>query len=168
MGPIPDTANLVDKIYAILVDQGFVDDYCRTRIWSREQEERVAKAYAQFLALKGPMGDFAGTKLFPPPMIASMMTEHILHSQKYSDFCHQVFGRMLHYHKNFAGDEEVECLTLAVANCRFGRALDERLWRFEQDEDLLEDDFTTVREMDENKENGIPAVAENLLKNYVV
>lgn len=172
MVPILDTTNLVDKIYTLLLDQGFVDDYCKTKIWSREQEERVAKAYAQFLALKGLMADFAGTKLLAPPMVASMMMEHVLHSQKYSDFCDKVFGRMLHYDKDFEGDEEVQCLTLAVANCRFGTALDGRLWRYEDEEDLLDDLSESERQEDftaeENKENGTPGDEVLMEKNYVV
>ena len=131
VAPPPD---LVEKVYHILVsDPRLIATCCKICSWSTEKAERVARSYAQFIALKVLMEDFDDTKLVPSGLIEDMWCAHMLSTKlRYAKVCEMICGRLIHYDPCFK-DDKVHYfgrMTKSIAKFRFGDDLDEEIWHY--------------------------------------
>ena len=129
--PPPD---LVDRVYKILVaDPRLIATCCAVCNWLPEKAERIAKSYAQFMALKVLMEDYEDNKLVPSGLIEDMWCTHIMSTKmQYDKSCEKICGRVIHYDPCFKDNEKHSFgrMTKAVAKFRFEDDLDEEIWHY--------------------------------------
>jgi hypothetical protein len=123
-----------EKVYTILVaDPRLIATCCAVCNWLPEKAERIAKSYAQFMALKVLMEDYEDNKLVPSGLIEDMWCTHILCTKlQYDKTCEKICGRVIHYDPCFKDNEKHSFgrMTKAVAKFRFEDDLDEEIWHY--------------------------------------
>ena len=126
--------DLGEEVYKILVaDPRLIATCCAVCNWLPEKAERIAKGYAQFMALKVLMEDIEDNKLVPSGLIEDMWCTHILCTKmQYDKTCEKICGRVIHYDPCFKdnGEHYFGRMTKAIAKLRFGDDLDEEIWHY--------------------------------------
>ncbi|RYH48697.1 MAG: glycine-rich domain-containing protein-like [Alcaligenaceae bacterium] len=93
------------------------EDPLLSRRWNRLEAEAAVQFYKNFLFICRKYLDDSA-HIAPSIEIDEVWHHHILDTQRYSDDCHQIFGRYIHHFPYFGtrGNEDFRNLTTAFEN----------------------------------------------------
>ena len=100
--------------------------------WKESFALRVLKGYRQFMELKSVMNDLQETKLYAPPAIQQMWSQHLLDNINYPDDCFLMFGRVIGHNPDAnmnkrTTKDRLETTRIAY-QARYGADMDSEVW----------------------------------------